>query len=392
MGEGAVDPLKAAYGLLIQAFKDLAGPEEQPVRDSDLKRRMLEIQPGFDEGELGFGKFSRFLRQAHDHEVVDLQKREEGTYQVAFRREFVVEGGSPPARRPGPGRRRQGSREPAPSEGVGEGTVGPSSPVTVATDEPSEGEVRGEDTPTPTPAPSTPSQVPLVPGTPVRLRPGSGRKKGPRGQEGPPPLLEGQVIQGSRAPAQEAASAPPPEPEQPSASPAASRTPRRGQGSSRPGGQEEITLDLPLAPGEAPDFQPMAVGPLDLGALGLPTDATAMVRYLTHSYKGVGQKTAESLVEAFGAELYQVMADDPARVARAIPPRRAEHLLSAWRADLTRRLERKEEGGGGGGGEGQTERSSPSRRRTRRGGRGRGRDEAKSGNGGGGAPGGESGS
>jgi hypothetical protein len=100
-----------------------------------------------------------------------------------------------------------------------------------------------------------------------------------------------------------------------------------------------------------------------------------MVRYFTHSYQGVGQKTAESLVEAFGADLYQVLTDDPARAAAAIPPRRAEHLMRAWKADLTRRLERKEEGSGGGGGEGKSDRPASGRRRTRRGGRGRGKEE-----------------
>jgi hypothetical protein len=45
---------------------------------------MLELDNGFDEAALGFGKFTRFLRQAHDHEVVNLQKQEGGNYEVSL--------------------------------------------------------------------------------------------------------------------------------------------------------------------------------------------------------------------------------------------------------------------------------------------------------------------
>ncbi len=60
---------------------------------------MLQLEPSFDEGELGFGKFSRFLRQAHDHEIVDLEKRDEGTYQVSQRGEPLKKGDGPPAQK-----------------------------------------------------------------------------------------------------------------------------------------------------------------------------------------------------------------------------------------------------------------------------------------------------
>ena len=39
----------------------------------------------------------------------------------------------------------------------------------------------------------------------------------------------------------------------------------------------------------------------------LPTDGPALVRYLTNSYKGVGKKTAERLVEEFGSGLFEVL-------------------------------------------------------------------------------------
>ena len=76
--------LKDAYRLLHRALRGSDGGEAGPVRDSDVKRRMLEIDSSFDERELGFGKFSRFLRQAHDREVIDLTKGKNGSYDVAL--------------------------------------------------------------------------------------------------------------------------------------------------------------------------------------------------------------------------------------------------------------------------------------------------------------------
>ncbi|MFO7588502.1 MAG: NYN domain-containing protein, partial [Gemmatimonadota bacterium] len=76
------DRLRAAYRLLQDVTVELAGPGE-PVRDSEVKRRMLEKDGKFDEGALGFRKFSRFLRQAHDEEMIDLERGPEGNYLVS---------------------------------------------------------------------------------------------------------------------------------------------------------------------------------------------------------------------------------------------------------------------------------------------------------------------
>src|SRR6185503_17235348 len=77
-------PLRAAYDLLVRALTVLKEQGREAVRDSDVKRRMLELEPAFDEASLGFGKFTRFLRQAHDHEVVTLNKQEGGNYEVSL--------------------------------------------------------------------------------------------------------------------------------------------------------------------------------------------------------------------------------------------------------------------------------------------------------------------
>ena len=72
------------------------------------------------------------------------------------------------------------------------------------------------------------------------------------------------------------------------------------------------------------------------GGLGLPTNERAIVSYLTNSYGGVGKKTAESLVEAFGANIFDVFETEPGRVAEIVP-RRASQVLAEWRADFARR-------------------------------------------------------
>ncbi|HEU4453696.1 MAG TPA: NYN domain-containing protein, partial [Longimicrobium sp.] len=81
---GSADPMGNAYGLLQYAVRAMVSRPGQTVRDGDVKRKMMELQPGFDEHALGFSKFSRFLRQAHDAEVIDLRRLGEGRYEVAL--------------------------------------------------------------------------------------------------------------------------------------------------------------------------------------------------------------------------------------------------------------------------------------------------------------------
>jgi uncharacterized protein (TIGR00288 family) len=317
------EPLQDAYGLMKKALNLLAeGNGGAPVRDSDLKRKMLELESGFNESDLGFGKFSRFLRQAHDHEIVDLEKREEGTYQVTLR-----EGGS------------------AKATTAVEATV-PASPPDLE--------------PAPTPTASPPDSEPAPTPTARRqagakgLGPRRGERRGPKGEDTPPPFLVGQVV------------------------PVPGRIP-----------QKKVVIETQTA---AP-----VDGGVPLGELGLPSGRAAVIRYLTNSYKGVGQKTAESLVDAFQGELFRVLHEEPGKVSDVVSGKRAEQLLEGWKIDYQRRQERAEkevevevkvevkveepvteEKGG----EAQTEmamaedaskKKAPPRRRTRGGSRGRGR-------------------
>ena len=105
------DRLRKAYDLLSGVTAELASPGS-PVRDSEVKRRMLEREGKFDEAALGFRKFSRFLRQAHDEGIVDLERGPEGNYLVS-----PIEGRSTPdaaaaepERKAGRSRRGRGER------------------------------------------------------------------------------------------------------------------------------------------------------------------------------------------------------------------------------------------------------------------------------------------
>ncbi len=321
--KGSEDPLRAAYALLQEALdRLLEGSGVGSVRDSDLKRKMLEIEASFDEGELGFGKFSRFLRQAHDHEIIDLEKRAEGTYQVS------------PAgtgKEAGKAKAEPGQAESQPGEG-GEPSAG------------EEGTAGG--------------------GT---LRTRRGERGRPKEKDGPPPILEGQVVK------------------------PAGKGEAHGEG-------EEVQKSGDSRASQADD--------VDVSSLALPSGRAAVIRYLTNSYKGVGKKTAESLVDAFGGDLFKILQRDPDKIASVVPGKRAEQLLEAWAADYQRRrerllrdvgggAERGAEGGSRDGMKGQPpeprasdsevatepdlfgseppapEKKSPPKRRTRRGGRGR---------------------
>ena len=195
--------LEPAYALLREAVSELlTDTDDDSVRDSDVKRRMLVLQQGFSEADLGFPKFSRFLRQAHDHGVVELRKSEGGNYRVVL-----------------------GTGRSVLSEASG------SSPLR--------------------PSPTDPD-----------------------------PLLEWQAA------------------------------------------------------------KPTEVAAVDPERLRLPTDRDSTVKYLSNSYGGVGKRTAETLVDALGDQLFRVLHSNPSRVGELLPPARAERVLAGWKADFQRRSER----------------------------------------------------
>jgi hypothetical protein len=194
--------------------------------------------------------------------------------------------------------------------------------------------------------------------------------------DGPPPLLEGQVVVvpgagslvaevpeanlekapeeprrrrstrrkteeqatvpeagGPQAPATEAVATEAPE----------SAAPRTAPAKESPA-QDAPAKDAPKARAPRKPRVSKAVPPVDPSgavnpvALGLPTDPEEVVRYLSTSYKGVGRKTAESLVEAFGDRLFTALNTEPQKVRNTVAVARAEMVLDGWRLDLEKRL------------------------------------------------------
>lgn len=317
------EALREAYDLLRRAVAALAGEEgTEGVRDSDVKRKMLGLTPDFDEADLGFSKFSRFLRQAHDQEVIDLRKGENGIYEVALRAAGAAPVGSAgEARTAAP---VQEARAAAPVE-----APLPSPP---GEDRPPEG-AAATDPHADTRSPAAEREDAPSSGPGRRLQPRVSRR-GLR-SEGPPPLLEGQVaaVPQEKPSADEEESAPAPRGrggrgtrrkapaarEVPVEEAAAEAAPR---GRRQRGGSKKEAANVP--------------GTIDPVALGLPTDPEEVVRYLT-GYKGVGRKTAEGLVKAFAGNLFTVLNTDPSRVRNTVPVARAELVLDGWKADLEQR-------------------------------------------------------
>jgi len=318
-GGPADDPLGAAYRLLTRALEELREQGRDPVRDSDVKRKLLELDSDFDEGELGFAKFSRFLAQAADHSVIRLIPTDAGNYEV------TLSGGRPETAPREERPRASGKREdqapaeaeaPAPSEPEAE----VSAPAETVAEVSAPAETVAESASSgPRVVEIDPSQLPE---TGLRLGPRRGSTRR-RGDEQVPLLLEGQIA-----------------------------TVARGDG----GSSDKVA--------GSPAQQPSA--PFDAAALGLPSDPPAISRYLTHRYRGVGEKTAESLVERFGPDLFRVLRDDPDAISEAVTPKRAEQVLEAWRGDYERRLARR--GGGSGSGPSGENESRPNDRGGRRGG------------------------
>ncbi len=325
------DPLKGGYALMVRALEELREAGKAAVRDSDVKRKMLEMDARFDETELGFPKFSRFLAQAEEHGVVRLVRNDAGNFEV------TLDGaGTEQPKTKREGRRRGGhertSAEEAPS-------LFASLPAAdTASETPPRAEARTEAGPERKPEPkATVLEIspPELGDTGLRLGPRRGSTRR-RGDDEALILLPGQAVSPSRhAPVESG----PPAPEPAPASPAVAAAPAA----------------------------PAADGSFDPEALGLPMEPAAIVRYLTHRYRGVGEKTAEALVERFGAGLFKALKDDPEAVAAAVTPKRAEQVLEAWKIDFERRSGRR-----GGGATEASEPRSGSGERSRRGGRRRG--------------------
>jgi uncharacterized protein (TIGR00288 family) len=274
------DPLQGAYALLRTALERLRESGREPARDSDVKRRILDLAPDFDENQLGFPKFSRFLSQAEEHGIVRLGRGEGTGLDVS-----LAGGAVGDTARPAVGE----APEPPTGAGPEDDMEGP-------------GGFRGTSAPAsetlePPPLPS--QRDPLVFDLRPEDAPETGLTLGPRGgstrrreEDEPPPVFAGQGM-----------------------------------------------------PSQSVSGATGTTGTME--GLGLPTEPDAIVRYLTHRYKGVGEVTAQMLVERYGSGLFSALRDDPQAVASVIPAGRGEQLIEAWKADYERRTQLRDGGGNG---------------------------------------------
>ncbi len=313
------DDLERSYDLLRDAVAAIVR-EGGAARDSDIKRRMLEMRPNWDESEVGFSKFSRFLRQAHAEEVINVRRTSEGYYEATLAGGVPQEKAGRPRedrrrdRRPSRRAEREREPEPAPAPDTGEETGAEVHAGVVATPEKKEPEPTeaGEEAPTESEVAETGTR-PAEPSHRHVAVTGRRGSKGRGAPSGPPPVLPGQTAGGA---------GPKETPEartSETAAPEARPTEAVGREGASPGG-----------------------GAFDPDAYKLPTEAGAVIRYLSNSYKGVGQKTAEQLIDAFGANgVFTALATEPDRVREVLGPgRRTDQLMEAWEADLARRRAR----------------------------------------------------
>ncbi len=275
-GTTSADPLADAYALLRRALPEIS-PDNNWTRDSDVKRRMLDLDRNFDETGLGFSKFSKFLTQAHEHDVVRIRRNEAGNFVVRLPRSD------------------RAHRDDAASKGSREESGTPSG---------ADGAASGA---SPTAAAGTPGVAPEV-----------------------------TEEDSASAAVDDAASA---ESTAAAASPAAKkggrRTPRSPRQRMWRQSQRARERDRDESAGE--DGRADAKPAFDPARLGLPTDASAVQRYLANRYRGVGAKTAERLIAAFGERVFHVLHDSVDKVDGVLPRNRAAKLVEAWQDDFARR-------------------------------------------------------
>jgi hypothetical protein len=245
VGEVIPPALYDAYGLLEEALHRIGGRNARAVRDGDVKRKMLEIDRSFDENTLGFGKFTHFLRTAHDSQVIDLNRASAGNYEVSITpggRKFLPprvlrDGGAPAVAQAGEpmvtaeaapeaaveagrGGRRDGRRGRGAPRSAAPDLTTPAEAVAAVTESvaPSAEPVSSGSSASPVTPAAAPSVVrsavperpiptvtslitPAAPAAPAGGFGVRGRRGGRGAPSGPPPILPGQGIPSSAKPA-----------------------------------------------------------------------------------------------------------------------------------------------------------------------------------------------
>jgi hypothetical protein len=357
---GGLD-LRGAYVLLRDVVASISRGSDGGVRDSEVKREMLKRRSEFDEATLGFSKFSRFLKQAHDEEIVNVEQGEDGNFQIS---PIAVPETSGRAERRG---RRD--RKGRPSEAEERAEAG----TAVAAGEPEAGAPRDGGAAADEPRAEKPERQ-RGKAEADRKRPVERREEekavtveaepeeaGPRarglrlrrgGRGGTPPATAKPAAQGGTSAegkaAEEKARAPTSrEPEvatdrsrdsgdgPPSRSSSLSRFRHGGRGG-RGGGAAAAgpATAAPEPDKEGASREAAGRGKSAAPPSGAPSEGPA--EFMVRNYKGVGRKTAETLVNEFGDAVFEVIDSDPERIRSMLPGRRAEAVIAGRAAQRER--------------------------------------------------------
>lgn len=301
------------------------------MRSDRLKQVMMELSPGFDERDLGFRKFSKFVAEAAKKGLLRIERRENGQYEVA-----------PPAERGSDGRP---AAAPA-TAGAGKGSAAGKGAAT------GRSSAVGKGSATARPSSSGPPN-----GQPPRRKDRKGKAPEPTPAAGEKDAAgsadaETEAGKGRRA-----------------ALRLLERALREFGEKAEQGVRDSdvkrklIALDAHFDEGrlgfgkfskfllfaetqgvvavtrlEGGSFEArVPSAELDAKLLGLPTTVESIKSYLTNRYKGIGVKTADKLIASFGTELFTVLRDEPEKVREVLPKARAVRVLAAWNEDHQRR-------------------------------------------------------
>jgi uncharacterized protein (TIGR00288 family) len=342
------DRLRAAYELLRSVVAEKAA-RGGSVRDSEVKRQMVAKDPDFDEAALGFRKFSRFLRQAHDEEVINLERTDEGNYKISAGAtgDAVGKTAQPEAsagqesgeeRGRGRGRRDRGERSTGRQGRESRGSSPDEDEAAVPADSAETQEVAEavadvepavESTPSTSPAaaaspPEAPGETSPPELAPTRL---AGRKRrAPRPKQTGPSVVPGPVdsvdTPAKGGGAEEKKDATPPRPT------------TRSMGSFRRGSRGPGTPAAAKKEGRPAVHEREAPAEPETRAAGdLSGDQADMVERMARGYQGVGRRTAERLVEEFGDRVLDVIDNEPGRIEAVLPSGRAQAVIDGRRAE-----------------------------------------------------------
>ncbi|MDE0394127.1 MAG: NYN domain-containing protein [Gammaproteobacteria bacterium] len=300
-GTGApIDPWK----LVGQAVEEM-GRRGDAMRSDRLKQVMMDLDPVFSEKALGFSKFSKFMTEAAGRGIVEIQRLENGQFEILVPAQGKRTHSRPQGRRAtdagkadGQRSRRRGKpaeRRSEPAVADGKGTAAPTLEAAYGLLQAAAADLLRD------------TDGNSVRDSDVKRRMLALKRGFSEGSLGFSKFSK--FLRQAEA-----------------------------DGVIRLQALEDGVLQVSPVP---------ATGVSDPESLGLPTGRGPVIKYLSSSYAGVGKRTAETLVDALGDDLFHQLETNPSRVGELLPPGRAGQVLAAWRADYERRTARLGEAGGG---------------------------------------------